>query len=241
MKKDALKQPGGTLKKKRWTRDDTELTLLGLPAAIWFLLFCYLPMFGLIIAFKDYRIQPGKSFLYSLLHSDWVGFSNFNFFLSSKQFPMLLRNTIVYNLVFIVLGIVLPVGLAMMISQIYSKTLYASQDVRTPVKTSMISLAVAAIIYVAAFPFVGYLAIPVGIVISGYLKNYLLGRACRRRSLIHTDARTVRAILAFFALAIIMGAGLWFVPITNIWILFIAIGAYGIIYLPIAYMIDRKI
>ena len=90
MKKDALKQPGGTLKKKRWTRDDTELTLLGLPAAIWFLLFCYLPMFGLIIAFKDYRIQPGKSFLYSLLHSDWVGFSNFNFFLSSKQFPMLL-------------------------------------------------------------------------------------------------------------------------------------------------------
>ena len=109
------------MKKKRWTRDDTELTLLGLPAAIWFLLFCYLPMFGLIIAFKDYRIQPGKSFLYSLLHSDWVGFSNFNFFLSSKQFPMLLRNTIVYNLVFIVLGIVLPVGLAMMISQIYSR------------------------------------------------------------------------------------------------------------------------
>ena len=121
MKKDALKQPGGVLKKKRWTRDDTELTLLGLPAAIWFLLFCYLPMFGLIIAFKDYRIQPGKSFLYSLLHSDWVGFSNFSFFLSSKQFPMLLRNTIVYNIVFIVLGIVLPVGLAMMISQILSR------------------------------------------------------------------------------------------------------------------------
>ena len=121
MKKDALKQPGGVLKKKRWTRDDTELTLLGLPAAIWFLLFCYLPMFGLIIAFKDYRIQPGKSFLYSLLHSDWVGFSNFSFFLSSKQFPMILRNTIVYNIVFIVLGIVLPVGLAMMISQIYSR------------------------------------------------------------------------------------------------------------------------
>ena len=134
--------------------------------------------------------------------------------------------------------LVLP---AMMISQIYSKTLYASQDVRTPVKTSMISLAVAAVIYVAAFPFIGYLAIPVGIVASGYLKNYLLGRACRRRALVHTEPRTRRAILAFFALAIIMGAGLWFVPITNIFMLFVAIGVYGIIYLPIAYLIDRKI
>lgn len=134
--------------------------------------------------------------------------------------------------------LVLPV---MMISQIYSKTLYASQDVRTPVKTSMISLAVAAVIYVAAFPFVGYLAIPIGIVASGYLKNYLLGRACRRRALVHISSRTVWAIVAFFALAIIMGAGLWFVPITNIWMLFVAIGAYGIIYLPIAYLIDRKI
>lgn len=134
--------------------------------------------------------------------------------------------------------LVLP---AMMISQIYSKTLYASQDVRTPVKTSMISLAVAAVIYVAAFPFVGYLAIPVGIVISGYLKNYLLGRACRRRALIHTENRTVRAIVAFFVLAIALGAGLWFIPITSIWMLFIAIGAYGIIYLPIAYIIERKI
>ena len=134
--------------------------------------------------------------------------------------------------------LVLP---AMMISQIYSKTLYASQDVRTPVKTSMISLAVAAVIYVAAFPFAGYLAIPIGIVASGYLKNYLLGRACRRRALVHISSRTVWAIVAFFALAIIMGGGLWFVPIANIWMLFVAIGAYGIIYLPIAYLIDRKI
>lgn len=130
---------------------------------------------------------------------------------------------------------------AMMISQIYSKTLYASQDVRTPVKTSMISLAVAAVIYVAAFPFVGYLAIPIGIVISGYLKNFLLGHACRRRALIKIHAPTIWAVVAFFALAILMGAGLWFVPITNIWMMFGAIGVYGIIYLPIAYLIDRKI
>lgn len=134
------------------------------------------------------------------------------------------------------------VGIAgMMISQIYSKTLYASQDVRTPVKTSIISLAVASVIYLTAFHFIGYLAIPVGVVVSGYLKNYLLRRACKRRNLIHTEPRTIRAVFAFAVLAVVMGAGLWFVPIPNVWMLFIAIGVFAIIYLPLAYLINKKI
>lgn len=130
---------------------------------------------------------------------------------------------------------------AMMISQIYSKTLYASQDVKTPVRTSMISLAVASIVYLAAFPFVGYLSIPIGIVISGYLKNYLLGRVCRSRGLVHHDKRTLRAIVAFGAIALTLGVGLSFVPITSIWILALAICGFAVIYLPIAYIVDRKI
>ena len=130
---------------------------------------------------------------------------------------------------------------AMMISQIYSKTLYASQDVKTPVRTSMISLAMASIIYLAGFPFVGYLAIPVGIVISGYLKNYLLGRVCRARGLVHHDRRTLRAVAAFSILSAVLGIGLSFVPITSIWMLGIAICGFAVIYLPIAYIIDRKI
>lgn len=130
---------------------------------------------------------------------------------------------------------------AMMISQIYSKTLYASQDVRTPVKTSIISLAVASVIYLTAFHFIGYLAIPVGVVVSGYLKNYLLRRACKRRNLIHTELRTIRAVFAFAVLAVVMGVGLWFVPIPNVWMLFIAIGVFAIIYLPLAYLINKKI
>ena len=130
---------------------------------------------------------------------------------------------------------------AMLISQIYSKTLYASQDVRTPVKTSMISLGVASILYLVAFPVIGYLAIPVGVVISGYLKNYLLGHACKKRGLIHTEPRTIRAIFLYSALSIIMGIILWQIPITNIWVLFIAIALFAILYLPTAYLIDKKI
>ncbi|MBQ7185221.1 MAG: hypothetical protein IJR92_00220, partial [Alphaproteobacteria bacterium] len=130
---------------------------------------------------------------------------------------------------------------AMLVSQIYSKTLYASQDVKTPVKTSMISLGVASVIYVSLFHFVGYLAIPIGVVISGYVKNYLLGRACRKRGLVKIDSKTIRASVCFAALAGIMGVGLWFVPINSILSLGAAIALFGIIYLPTAFVLNKKI
>ncbi|MBO4582808.1 MAG: murein biosynthesis integral membrane protein MurJ [Alphaproteobacteria bacterium] len=130
---------------------------------------------------------------------------------------------------------------AMLVSQIFSKTLYASQDVKTPVKTSIVSLGIASAIYLGLFWFVGYLAIPIGVVVSGYVKNYLLARACRRRGLSKIDGRTVRAICVFGLLAGALGFGLWFVPIHSIFALFIAIAAYGIVYMPIAFLINRKI
>ena len=130
---------------------------------------------------------------------------------------------------------------AMVISQIYSKTLYASQDVKTPVRTSMVSLGVAAALYLILFPFVGYLAIPIGVVISGYLKNYLLSRACRARSLVRIEGRTIRAMLVFGLVAVMLGVGLSFLPISGIVMLGMAIAGYGMIYLPVAFFIDRII
>ena len=94
---------------------------MALPTTIWYILFCFLPMFGLIIAFKNFKITPGRGFLYSLFHSDWAGFDNFKFFLTSNTFTMLLRNTLLYNILFIVLNIVIPVTLAVLINQIYSR------------------------------------------------------------------------------------------------------------------------
>lgn len=114
-------KPAKVERRNRWTRDDTELTILALPTTVWYVLFCYLPMFGIILAFKDYKITANAGFLTSLLNSAWVGVDNFKYFFTLPDFPMILRNTILYNLVFIVLDIVLPVGLAIMISNIYSK------------------------------------------------------------------------------------------------------------------------
>ena len=122
---NALEQTSTQKRKKRSgssIRDDIELTLLAVPTTVWYLIFCYLPMFGLVLAFKDYRIVDAtKGFIYNLIQSDWTLTGNFEFFLKSSQFGIVLRNTLLYNIVFIVLNIVIPVTLAILINQLYSK------------------------------------------------------------------------------------------------------------------------
>jgi putative aldouronate transport system permease protein len=108
-------------KKRRWSKSDTQLTILALPTTVWFILFSFLPMFGLIIAFKDYKVTGGKDFIYNVLHSEWSGLKNFEFLIKSNDLFVILRNTILYNLVFIVLGTVMAVTLAIMISLLYNK------------------------------------------------------------------------------------------------------------------------
>ncbi len=112
-------------RKKKWSLDDLQLTLLSLPTVLWYILFCYLPMFGLMIAFKKYQVVPGRGFLYSLFHSDWCGMENFRFlFANNRETTVnMFRNTIGYNLLFIVLDIVVPVSLAILISNIRSRRL----------------------------------------------------------------------------------------------------------------------
>lgn len=106
-------------KKRRWTRDDTELTVLALPTTIWYFLFAFMPMFGIIIAFKDYKIKGG--FLQSIIQSDWIGFQNFKFLFSAGDIWIILRNTILYNIAFIILNIVVPVTMALLIGQLHNK------------------------------------------------------------------------------------------------------------------------
>lgn len=108
-------------RKYKWLRDDTELAFISIPTIIWYILFSYLPMFGVVLAFKLYRIYPRSGFIYSLYKSPWVGISNFKFIFQSNDIYILLRNTIGYNIIFIILGIVLPVTLAILIKELYSK------------------------------------------------------------------------------------------------------------------------
>lgn len=98
------------------------LLLMVLPAGIWFLLFSYLPMFGTVIAFKEYRFNR-DGFLASIISSEWVGWKNFKFLFMTNDAYIITRNTLLYNIVFIVLGLVLAVGLAVVLSQIANRRL----------------------------------------------------------------------------------------------------------------------
>jgi len=122
MESKKVSQPAVKIRKKKWTKDDTELALLSLPTVIWYLIFVYLPMFGIVIAFKEYRLAPGgHGFLYNLFSSDWVGIKNFKYFFTSNSFTMLLRNTICYNIVFIIISASVAVGGALILSNMRNK------------------------------------------------------------------------------------------------------------------------
>lgn len=111
-------------KKKRFlSKDDIELTLLSLPTIIWFLVFSFLPMIGILIAFKDFMIFPNKGFIGSLISSRWVGLTNFEFLFKTPDAMIIIRNTILYNILFIIIGTVIPVILAISITQLYNKKL----------------------------------------------------------------------------------------------------------------------
>ena len=93
------------------------------PGAIWLMLIRYLPMFGIVMAFLDYRLPTRKMpFPVNLLHSDFVGLDNFQFLFTSDALTMI-RNTLGYNIVWIALGLVLAVALAIMMSELTKKVL----------------------------------------------------------------------------------------------------------------------
>src|SRR5689334_3923834 len=110
-------------KKQRWGADKvyTNVSYLAmvLLGAIWLLLFAYLPMPGVLMAFKEYRLaRPPQdswiqnTFIYSLMTSDWVGLENFRYLILPTNIEntlMYIRNTVLYNLLFMLAGLVLAV------------------------------------------------------------------------------------------------------------------------------------
>nr|WP_239566116.1 ABC transporter permease subunit [Paenibacillus sacheonensis] len=92
-----------------------QLTLLALPAILLILVFAYVPMGGVFIAFKNVNYTDG------ILRSPWVGFTNFKFFFTSSDAWMVIRNTLSYNIVFIAVGTFLSVVFAILLNEIVSR------------------------------------------------------------------------------------------------------------------------
>ncbi len=108
----------------RFSKAKKTLMLLTMvaPGAIWLLLLRYLPMGGIILAFKNYKIYPkDPTFLNNLIHSKWVGLDNFKFLFTTGDSWVMIRNTLAYNIVFIILGVIIPVAFAVMMSELSKK------------------------------------------------------------------------------------------------------------------------
>jgi len=101
-------------------RETIELTLMALPAALWFFFFAYLPLTGMVLAFTEYRFSA-DGFWASLFQSDWIGFKNFEWLFATPDGWLIVRNTVLYNLGFIALGLLLSVAFALMMSELRNK------------------------------------------------------------------------------------------------------------------------
>ena len=121
-----------------------EYYLMLLPATIYVLLFCYAPMYGLQIAFKNYKVSLGVA------ASPWIGFRNFADFFQSYYFGTLLKNTLILSLYSLVVGFPIPIIVALILNEMKGRfkkftqtVLYAphfiSMVVLVSILTSMLS------------------------------------------------------------------------------------------------------
>ena len=103
------------LKRSRLFKENMTLFLLALPGLFFLILFSYVPMGGIIIAFKKYVPLKG------LLGSKWVGLKNFEFFFKSQDALRTIRNTLMYSSMFLVLDLILGVLMALLLYHLRSR------------------------------------------------------------------------------------------------------------------------
>lgn len=100
--------------RKDWLRNKA-LYVLVIPVLLFYILFHYKPMYGAIIAFKDYTPSLGVA------KSEWVGFANFTRFFKSIYFGRLIRNTILLSLYDLLFGFPAPIILALLLNEVRGK------------------------------------------------------------------------------------------------------------------------
>lgn len=114
----ALKSIPKTKKSKRMkflANRDIPIYILIAPALLLIIIFNYLPMYGLIIAFKDYNPYRG------IMRSSWVGFKYFEQFLKDPNFWRVLRNTVLFNVYYLIFGFPAPIILALLLNEVGKK------------------------------------------------------------------------------------------------------------------------
>ena len=126
---------------RKWL-DCWQLYVMLLPALVYLILFAYKPMYGVLIAFKNYKMKLG------VMGSPWVGLDNFKRLLTSYWFPVIVKNTLTISLMSLILGFPLPVIFALMLNEVgkegtrrvFQTISYAPHFITTVVLCGMIML-----------------------------------------------------------------------------------------------------
>lgn len=103
------------VKVKRYFRKNWQLWIMLLPAMLYILIFCYVPMYGIQLAFRDYDFTKG------ITGGAWAGLKYFKQYFDSPMFWVTLKNTFVIAFASIVVGFPIPIILAMVINQLKNK------------------------------------------------------------------------------------------------------------------------
>ncbi|MGF7143016.1 putative aldouronate transport system permease protein [Anaerotaenia torta] len=91
------------------------MIIMMLPAMVFFAVFCYTPMYGVVLAFKDYSISKG------IMGSDWIGLYYFNRLFSSSRFWEVIQNTLIISILKLVIGFFPPIIFALLLNEIQTK------------------------------------------------------------------------------------------------------------------------
>lgn len=138
-------------KKKNNYRKYLPLLIMMIPGLLYLLFNNYLPMAGIVIAFKDVNFAKG------ILQSDWIGLDNFKYLFETSDAFIITRNTILYNVFFIILGTILSLASAILLNEIKNKVmLKAYQSIITlPHLISMVI--VSYLVYALLSPDTGFI------------------------------------------------------------------------------------
>ena len=150
-------------------KESKALYLLMLPSVIIFLLFTYYPMYGVIIAFKNFTPADG------IFGSEWVGLQNFIQYFNSYQFGLTIRNTIVISLYTILVTFPLPIALALMCNQIRAKKFKKFFQVSTYLPHFMSTVVTCGMLILFLSPSTGIISKLVGL--FGFQLPNLMGSA----------------------------------------------------------------
>lgn len=96
-------------------RRDWRLYILLLPALVWLLIFCYAPMYGILMAFKNYRVDMG------IIGSPWAGFKYFEMFFESNIFSTSIINTLRISILSLVISFPVPILFALLVNRLKSQ------------------------------------------------------------------------------------------------------------------------